>query len=85
MQKPIYSSFFYKFFRYLQLKLLKNKENIKKICDTFHHNLKNIPCYVTSEVSFKRFYFALFDDGLTVKTLKLGYIGSCIQTLQIYN
>ena len=68
--------------RYLRLKLLKNKENNKKICDIFHHNFKNIPCYVTSEVSLKRFYFALFDDGLTLKTLKLAYIGFCIQTLQ---
>ena len=53
--------------RYLQLKLLKNTENNKKICPIFHHNFKNIPCYVTSEVSLKRFYFALFDDGLTFK------------------
>ena len=28
-----------------------------------------------SEVSLKRFYFALFDDGLTLKTLKLAFIG----------
>ena len=32
-----------------------------------------IPCCVTSDVSMKRFYFALFDDGLTLKTLKLAY------------
>ena len=38
--------------RYLQLKLLKNKENNKKICDSFHH------------VKIKSFIFA-FDDGLT--------------------
>ena len=50
--------------RYLQLKLLKNKENNKKICDIFHQNFKNIPCHVTSELSLKSFYFALFDDGL---------------------
>ena len=37
-----------------------------------------------SEVSLKRFYFALFDDGLTLKTLKLVYIGFCIQTLHIF-
>ena len=49
--------------RYLRLKVLKNKEN-KKICHSFHHSFKNIPCYVMSEVSLKRFYFALFDDGL---------------------
>ena len=60
--------------RYLRLKLLKNKENNKKICHIFHHNFKNIPCYVMSEVSFKRFYFALFDDRLTLKTLKLAFI-----------
>ena len=25
------------------------------------HNFKNNPCYIKSEVSLKRFYFALFD------------------------
>ena len=59
--------------RYLRLKLLKNKENNKKICHIFHHNFKNIPCYVISEVSLKRSYFALFDDGLTLKTLKFAW------------
>ena len=58
----------------LRLKLLKNKEN-KKICHIFHHNFKNIPCYVMSEVSLKRFYFALFDDGLTCTLKKLAFIG----------
>ena len=57
--------------RYLQLKLLKHKENNKKICHIVHHILKNIPCYVLSEVSLKRFYFALFNDGLTLKKLRL--------------
>ena len=52
--------------RYLRLKLLKNKENNIKICNIFHHNFKTIPCYVTSEVSLKRFYFALFGDGLEI-------------------
>ena len=56
--------------RYLRLKLLKNKENNIKICNIFHHNFKTIPCYVTSEVSLKRFYFALFGDEL-----KIVYIG----------
>ena len=70
--------------RYLRLKLLKNKENNKKICYIFAHNFKNLPCYVMSEVSLKRFYLALlFDDGLTLKTLKLAFIGFCIQTLRI--
>ena len=64
MQKPIN----FTNLRYLQFKLLKNKENNKKMCDIFHHNFKNIPCYVTSEVhvSLKMFYFALFDDGLFI-------------------
>ena len=56
---------------------------IKKICHIFHHNFKNIPCYVMSEVSLKRFYCGLFDDGLTLKTLKLVFIGFLIQTLLI--
>ena len=62
--------------RYLRLKLLKNRENNKKIRHLFHHNFKNhfIPCYVKSEVSLERFYFALFDDGLTLKTFKLVFI-----------
>ena len=61
------------------------KQNNKKICHICHHNFKNIPCYVMSEVSLKRFYFALFDDGLTLKTLKLAIIGFLIQTLQIHS
>ena len=70
--------------KYLRLKLLKNKEHNKKICHIFHHNFKNIPSYVMSKVSWKRFYFALFDDGLTLKTLKLAFIGFLIQTLHIF-
>ena len=65
--------------RCLQLKLLKNKENNKEICDIFH-NFENIPCYVTSEVSLKRFCFALFDEGLTL----MAYIGFRFQTLHMY-
>ena len=71
-------------FRYLRLKLLRNIENSKKICNIFHHSFKNIPCYVTSEVSLEMFYFALLDGGRTLKTLKVAYIGFCIQTLHIH-
>ena len=46
-------------------------ENNKKLCHIFHHYFKNSPCYVLNEVSLKR--FALFDDGLTLKTLKLAF------------
>ena len=70
--------------RYLRLKLLKNKENNKKICHIFHHNFNNIPCYVMSEVWLERIYFALINDGLTLKTLKLAFIAFLIQTLHIY-
>ena len=31
--------------RYFRFKLLKYKENNKKICNTFDHNFKNIPLY----------------------------------------
>ena len=51
------------------------KESDKKICHIFHHNFKNIPCYVMSELLLARFYFVLFDDGLTLKTLKMAFIG----------
>ena len=53
--------------RYLRLKMLKNKENNKKYVILYiHHNFKNIPCYVISEVILKRFYYALrlFDFDL---------------------
>ena len=50
----------------------------------FHHNFKTIPCYVMSEVSLKKFYIALFDDGLVLKTLKLAFIGFLIQTLHLF-
>ena len=68
--------------RYLRLKLVENRDNNKKICHIFHHNFNNIPCYVMSEVSLKRFYIALFDDGVPLKTLKLAFIVFFIQTLQ---
>ena len=79
MQKPIYP--FVSILDICDLNLLKNKEINKKICHIFHHNFRNIPCYVTSEVSLNMFYFALFDDGLTFKTLKVAFIGFCIQNL----
>ena len=50
----------------------------------FSSYFKNIHCYVMSEVSLKRFYFVLFDDGLTLKTLKLAFISFWIQTLRMY-
>ena len=58
-------------FEIFAIKVAKNKENNTKICHIFHHNFKNIPCYVMSEASLKRFYFALFDDGLTLTHWRL--------------
>ena len=54
-------------FEIFAIKAAEKKENNKKIYHIFHHNFKNIPCYVMSEVSLKRVYFPLFDDGLTLK------------------
>ena len=42
--KRVISIFFFNL-RYLRLKLLKYKENDKKICDTLDHNFKTIPLY----------------------------------------
>ena len=36
--------------RYLRFKLLKYKENNKKMCNTFDHNFKNIPLYIMRKV-----------------------------------
>ena len=75
MQKQTIYIHFYQ----LEVFAIKAAEKlVKKIirkCDIFH-NFKNIPCYdVTIEESLKKFYFPLFDDGLTlIKTLKLAYI-----------
>ena len=42
-------------FEIFAIKAAEKQRNNKKICHIFHHNFKNIPCYVMSEV---------FDDGL---------------------
>ena len=39
--------------RYFRFKLLKYKENNKKIGNTFDHNFKNIPLYIMSNVSLE--------------------------------
>ena len=54
---------------YLRFKLLKYKEDNKKICNTFDHNFKNIPLYM-SNVSLERYYFVLYDGALTLKMSK---------------
>ena len=57
-------------------------EIYKKLCNVFHRNFKVIPC-VASKESLKRFCFVLFDNGLNLKTLKLVFIGFCIQAFQM--
>ena len=57
--------------RYLRFKLLKYKENNKKICNTFDHNFINIPLYIMSNVSLERYYFVLYDGALTLKMSKM--------------
>ena len=58
--------------RYLRFKLLKYKENIKKMCNTFDHNFKNISLYIMRKVS----YFVLYDCALTSKISKMALFKS---------
>ena len=69
--------------RYLRFKLLKYKENNKKICNTFDHNFKNIPLYIMSNVSLERYYFVLYDGALTLKMSKMALNAFCDKALQI--
>ena len=70
--------------RYLRFKLLKYKENNKKICNTFDHNFKNIPLYIMSNVSLERYYFVLYDGALTLEMSKMALNAFCDKTLHIY-
>ena len=70
--------------RYLRFKLLKYKDNNKKICNTFDHNFKNIPLYIMSNVSLERYYFVLYDGALTLKMSKMALNAFCDKTLHIY-
>ena len=69
--------------RYLRFKLLKYKENNKKICNTFDRNFKNIPLYIMSNVSLERYYFVLYDGALTLKMSKMVLNAFCDKTLHI--
>ena len=79
MQKPMYP--FSINLTYLRLKLLKTKIIIRKYVIFFIITSKIFLIIIMSEVSLKRFYFALFDDGLTLKTLKLAFIGFTFKLL----
>ena len=69
--------------RYLRFKLLKYKENNKKICNTFDHNFKNIPLYIMRKVSLERYYFVLYDCALTSKMAKMALKSFCDKTLHL--
>ena len=69
--------------RYLKFKLLKYKENNKKICNTFDHNFKNIPLYIMRKVSLERYYFVLYDGALTLKMSKMALNSFCDKTLHL--
>ena len=66
--------------RYLRFKLLKYKENNKKICNTFDHNFQNIPLYIMRKVSLER-----YDCALTSKMSKVALGSFCDGTLHIWN
>ena len=71
--------------RYLRFKLLKYKENNKKICNTFDHNFKNIPLYIMRKVSLERYYFVVYDCALTSKMSKMALKSFCDKTLHIFS
>ena len=70
--------------RYLRFKLLKYKENNKKICKTFYHNFKNIPLYIMRKVSLEMYYFVLYDCAITSQMSKMALKSFCDKTLHIY-
>ena len=70
--------------RSLRFKLLKYKENNKKICNTCDHNFKNIPLYIMRKVSLERYYFVLYDGALTLKMSKMSLGPFCDETLHLY-
>ena len=69
------------------LKLLKYKENNKKICNTFDHKFKNIPLYIyiyiMKKVLLERHYIVLYDGALTLKLSKMALNPFCSKTLQM--
>ena len=68
--------------RYLRFKLLKYKENNKKICNTFDHNFKNIPLYNNEKGIIRK--VLLYDCALTSKISKMVLLKLfCDKTLQI--
>ena len=70
----------------LRFKLLKYKENNKKIYNSSDHNFKNIPLYIMSNASFiEMYYFVLYDGALTFKMSKMALNAFCDKTLNNNN
>ena len=69
--------------RYFRFKLVKYKENYKKICNTFNHNCKSIPLYIKSNVSLERYYFVLSNGALTSEMSKMVLNAFCDKTLHL--
>ena len=69
--------------RYLRFKLLKYRENNKKISNTFDHNFRNISLHIMRKVSLERYYFVLYNGALTLKISKMALNPFCDKTLQM--
>ena len=69
--------------RYLRFKLVKYKENNKKICNTFDYNFKNINLYIMRKVSLERHCFVLYDSALTLKMSKMALNPFCDKALHL--
>ena len=75
---------FYKF-EIFAIKAAEKKENNKKICHIFHHNFKNIPCYIMSELSLKNVLFCSIWWWTYIKNFEMGvYRFFYFLTLHIY-
>ena len=71
--------------RYLRFKLLKYKENNKKICNTFDHNLKNIPLHIMRKVSLERSYLICIIRWCPLNMSKMALNSFCDKTLHVLN
>ena len=68
--------------RYLRFKLLKYKENNKKICNTFDHTSKYSFIY-NEQCIIRKYYFVLYNGALTLKMSKMALNAFCDKTLQM--
>ena len=72
--------------RYLRFKLLKYKENNKKVCNTFDHNFKNIPLYIMRKITRKVLFCIIRWYTLILEKFLIMALNSfCDKTLQVQN